>query len=42
MNHNRPPTGVRRFFAAGLAYVGIGFWMLQDISPWRRRYGKRR
>lgn len=42
MNDNRPPTGVRRFFAVGLAYGRIGFWVLQEMNPWGRRYKNRR
>lgn len=42
MSDNRTPAGIRRLFVTTFAYVRIGFWMLKEMNPWRRPYGKRR
>ena len=42
MNDNSQPTGLRRIFRYAVAYTRIGIWMVAELNPWRRRYGKRR
>jgi hypothetical protein len=42
MDDYEAPTGVRRAFLRALAYVRVGIWMVQEVNPWRRRYGKRK